>query len=93
MKKALLIAALAAVVALSGCSGHAANEPEIQAGEGNKAKSVLTEKITTTFISDGNSWYDENNPENVLQGLSSFECYFDIYNYSKMATGYTFTIS
>lgn len=76
MKKTLLIAALAAGVALFGCSAHAANEPEIQAGEGNKVKSVLTDKITTTFISDGNSWYDENNPENVLQGLSSFEGFY-----------------
>lgn len=76
MKKTLLIAALAAVAALSGCSGHAANESEIQVGEENKVKSVLTEKITTTFISGGNSWYDEKNPENVLQVLSSFEGFY-----------------
>lgn len=33
--------------------------------------SVLDEKIKTTFISDGNSWYAEDDPEIVLKGLAT----------------------
>lgn len=77
MKLTLTSTVLLIVILCTGCKSIesefpvAAMQANLNVEVDKPMNSILDEKIKTTFISDGNSWYAEDDPEVVLNGLAT----------------------
>lgn len=72
-KLTLTSTALSVMLLCTGCreSSTAAMQANLNIEADKPMNSVLDEKIKTTFISDGNSWHAEDDPENKLRWLAT----------------------